>query len=277
MEVFFFDALIWAQNLVHISEDEIETILKTSLLLDGRDFLGKKGDDNFDIQMDAWDSAESTDIVGLFLLSKVKNLKVNKQSVNSGKYRDDGLLVSRMTARNSDRFKKKLHELYGYYGLRLKIENCNVKIVNFLDITLNLNRGTYHLYMKPNNILKYINSQSNHPQASVKNTVKNISNRLSRNSANEEIFNASVEPYKKSLSHSGYEQQLKYDKNAKNVTINPRRKRGRKITWYNPPFALNVKTNVGATFLQIIKECFPSRHKLHKICNKNILKLSQNN
>ena len=224
--------------------------------------------------MGAWDSAESTDIVGLFMLSKIKKIKVNRQGVNSLKYRDDGLLVSRMTARNTDRFKKKLHELYGYYGLRLKIENCNVKIVNFLDISLNLNTGNYHPYTKPNNIIKYINTNSNHPPATIKNTVKNINNRISRNSANEEIFNASIEPYKKALSDSGYKQKLKFDKNAKNVTKSTKRKRGRRITWYNPPYALNVKTNVGAQFLRIIKECFPPRHKLHKICNKNTLKLS---
>ena len=137
-----------------------------------------------------------------------------------------------------------------------------------------LNTGLYYPYSKPNNIIKYINTQSNHPPSSIKNTVKNISNRLSRNSANEEIFNAAIEPYKAALKDSGYKQTLKYDNNVKNVTKPTRRKRKRKITWYNPPFALNVKTNVGATFLQIIKECFPPNHKLHKICNKNTLKLS---
>ena len=223
--------------------------------------------------MGAWDSAESTDIVGLFLLSKIKILKVNKQGVTVGLYRDDGLLVCRMTARNTERFKKKLQELFGHYGLRLQID-CNHKQVNFLDITLNLNAGKYHPYMKPNNIIKYMNTQSNLPPSTIKNTVKNISNRLSRNSANEEIFNASIAPYKEALKTSGYKQNLKYDKNARNVKKHQGRRRKRRITWFNPPFALTVKTNVGANFLQIIKECFPPNHKLHKICNKNTLKLS---
>ena len=42
----------------------------------------------------------------------------------------------------------------------------------------------------------------------------------------------------------------------------------------NPPFSLNVKTNVGAVFLQIVKECFHRNHKLYKICNRNTLKMS---
>ena len=35
-----------------------------------------------------------------------------------------------------------------------------------------------------------------------------------------------------------------------------------------------MKTNVGASFLKILQECFPSNHKLYKICNKNTIKIS---
>ena len=55
---------------------------------------------------------------------------------------------------------------------------------------------------------------------------------------------------------------------------NQRRKRSRKITWFNPPFSLNVEANIGKTFLRIVNECFPSSHILHKICNRNTLKIS---
>ena len=104
-------------------------------------------------------------------------------------------------------------------GLKLKVE-CNVKIVNYLDITLNLNNGTYHPYMKSNNTIRYINTSSNHPPATIANIAKNINNRLSRNSANEELFNASIEPYKKALEESGHKFKLKYDRNAKIVNNN---------------------------------------------------------
>ena len=174
----FEEAIEWAKTLVPISSDEEEIILesKTSLLYDGREFWKKKGDNNFDIMMGAWDSAESTDIVGLFLLNKIRKIRVSNQGVIVGLYRDDGLLVCRMTARNTDIFKKKLQELFGYYGLRLQID-CNHKQVNFLDIHLNFKTGKYHPYMKPNNTIKYINTQSNHPPSTIINTVKNISNK----------------------------------------------------------------------------------------------------
>ena len=38
--------------------------------------------------------------------------------------------------------------------------------------------------------------------------------------------------------------------------------------------SINVKTNVGKMFLQMIKECCPPTHKLYKICNRNTLKIS---
>ena len=37
-----------------------------------------------------------------------------------------------------------------------------LKIVDFLDITFNLNNGTYSPYKKPNNLLSCINKSSNH-------------------------------------------------------------------------------------------------------------------
>ena len=39
----------------------------------------------------------------------------------------------------------------------------NLKIVDFLDTTFNLNNGTYRPYKKPNDLLLYINKSSNHP------------------------------------------------------------------------------------------------------------------
>ena len=40
-----------------------------------------------------------------------------------------------------------------------------------------------------------------------------------------------------------------------------------------PPFCLNVQTNVGQKFLQLIDKCFPKNHPLRQICNRNTLKI----
>ena len=44
--------------------------------------------------------------------------------------------------------------------------------------------------------------------------------------------------------------------------------------WFNPPFSQNDKTNIGKTFLKLVKQHFAKHHKLNKIFNKNTLKLS---
>ena len=46
------------------------------------------------------------------------------------------------------------------------------------------------------------------------------------------------------------------------------------LTWYNPPFDMRVRTNLGKKFLRIVCECFPRGHALRPIFNRNTLKLS---
>ena len=56
--------------------------------------------------------------------------------------------------------------------------------------------------------------------------------------------------------------------------IDKKKKRKRKIIWYNPPYSMNVKSNIGKTFFKLVKKYFPKKNKLHKIFNKNTLKIS---
>ena len=65
---------------------------------------------------------------------------------------------------------------------------------------------------------------------------------------------------------------MKYETCSQNN--NKKKRAGRNITYFNPPFSKNVKTNVGAKFLRIIKKNFPNDHPLHKIINKNTIKVS---
>ena len=52
-----------------------------------------------------------------------------------------------------------------------------------------------------------------------------------------------------------------------------RRKRHRDIFWYNPPFSKNVATNLGQSFLKILGKEFPKGHALHKVFNRNTVKI----
>ena len=48
----------------------------------------------------------------------------------------------------------------------------------------------------------------------------------------------------------------------------------RNIIWFNPPFSKTVRTNVAQTFLQLIDKHFPPKNPLHKIFNRNNIKVS---
>ena len=51
-----------------------------------------------------------------------------------------------------------------------------------------------------------------------------------------------------------------------------RKRKPRKIIYFNPPFSKAVKTNVIKLFLNMIDKHFPKGHKLHKCFNRNTVK-----
>ena len=52
------------------------------------------------------------------------------------------------------------------------------------------------------------------------------------------------------------------------------KKRKRKIIWFNPPFSLNVSTNIGKKFFSLLGKHFPKTHQLHKLLKRNNVKVS---
>ena len=97
------------------------------------------------------------ELVGLFMLHKLKQLNLNQ-----GIYRDDALIACQLRPRQVELKKKEICRIFREHNLSITIE-ANLKVVNFLDVTLDLNTETYKPYMKPNNRILYINKQSNHP------------------------------------------------------------------------------------------------------------------
>ena len=84
-----------------------------------------------------------------------------------------------------------------------------------------------------------------------------INKRLSEISSDEETFINAIPVYQEAINRSGHNYILKYNKYPKKTNQEKqKRKRSRKITWYNP-FDLNVKTNIGKYFLTIVDTCFP--------------------
>ena len=148
---------------------------------------------------------------------------------------------------------------------------ANLKVMNFLDVEVDLNTGTHKPYTKPNNSLLYIDINSNHPPSTLNKTVLAVQSRLSMLSSNRGIFEQAAPPYQEALDRAGYTHKLQFMQ----PPLNPRRKQSRrKETWFNPPWAQNVKTNVGKIFLKDVAECFPVGHPLYSILNRHTLKMS---
>ena len=217
--------------------------------------------------MGSYDGAETCELIVVYMLTHLKPICGN----DIGLYRDDGLAVSHDTPQMVETAKKKICAVCSEKGLKITIE-ANKKVINYLDVTLNLNNGKHQPYMKPGNIPSYVHAKSNHPPEILKRIPESINQRLSDISSDEREFNNAAPPYQAALEKSGYEYKLHFaPKDRRNKR---RRKRTRNITWFNPPFDARVKTNLGREFLKIVRECFPRRHVLHAIFNRNTLKLS---
>lgn len=64
----------------------------------------------------------------------------------------------------------------------------NLKVVNFLDVTLYLNTDLYCLFHKLNKIISYINVMSNHLKYIIDGIIKTIVIRVSNLFMNEDIL-----------------------------------------------------------------------------------------
>ena len=154
------NALVWAQQFVDISHEDkniIQTAKNTLLYSNGNPLTKKNADSPHDVTMGSFDGAETCELIGLYCLSQLQEL-----NINVGLYRDDGLCVSQLTRRQNDMLKKRIRKIFQDNGLNVDIE-CNKTAVDFLDVTLDLQRNIFKPYAKLNEVIQYVNKQSNLP------------------------------------------------------------------------------------------------------------------
>ena len=207
----------------------------------------------------------------IYIYLNIRSSATWKRAV--GLYRDDGLaLIENANGPLLDRLRKKIIALFKDEELSITIET-NLSVTDFLDVTLDLSRGKYYPYRKPNDKPLYINASSNHPPTILKQLPKMINRRISDLSCTQEEFEKAKSTYETALRNNGYDAALQYEGNS-----HPRRNRNRKrkILWFNPPYNQQVQTNIGKLFIRLVKKHFefPRDHKLHKIFNTNTIKLS---
>ena len=147
--------------------------------------------------MGAFDGAEVCEAVGNFLLYQLSK-NYNKKYI--GLYRDDGLAIFKnVSGSEAEKIKKDIQKLFKDNHLNITIQ-CNLKILNYLDVTSNLSNATYRPFCQPNNEIAYINKESNHPP-SVLRQIPYLSNL--KHSSNEKIFKESTQIYQEALKKSG--------------------------------------------------------------------------
>ena len=260
------------QSITPLDKDIIFHSKKSLMFNSNAAWSKKEGSNNlFDITMGSYDGAEACELVVCFLLSQLN--KELDRKISLGLYRDDGLAVAHGTAQEIEITMEQIRKTFDKNGLKITIE-ANKKAIDFLDVTLNLSTETHQPYIKPGNVPLYINTKSNHPPSIIKAVPEGINKRLSKISSNEEIFKRAIPEYQAALKRSGHSYQLTYKPDPNKSSKDKCRTRPRHITWYNPPFDMNVKNNVGRIFLGIVNSSFPESHALKPIFNRNTLKLS---
>ena len=117
-----------------------------------------------------------------------------------------------------------------------------------------------------------MSNESNHPNHIKKEIPSMINKRLNTLSKTKKEFDFVKADYQEALKRSKYKPELQFD--DKTMTKTDKKKRRRKIIYFQPPFSLTIKTPIGKLFLKLVKKHFTESNPLSKILNFRCLKLS---
>ena len=145
-------------------------------------------------------------------------------------YRDDGLSITTSTPRQTEKLRQNIIQVFKNHKLSITIEVGLTK-VNFLDVTLDLEREIFKPYRKPGDKPLYVNSQSNHPPRVLKNIPIGINKRLCEISSNKEVFMEAIPPYQAELEKCGYSHRLTWMERDKAQQQKKPRARSKRVIW----------------------------------------------
>lgn len=179
-------ALSWAKTFTNITRQESDAIMhaRQSLLFNNdKPWAKRNSSSNFDVTMGSYDGAEVCELIGLYILTKLEK-RLNQGSI--GLYRDDGLAVFKnVTARTANKVKNEITQVFSSFGLKITVQ-ANLKSVDFLDVSLNLQTCRYQPYRKPGDRPIYVNSDSNHPPSVLKHVPTGVISRIKQLSCDQE-------------------------------------------------------------------------------------------
>ena len=152
-------------------------------------------------------------------------------------YREDGLSVFKnKSGTQLERIKKNLQKLFKDFGLEILAES-NLRIVNYLNVTLNVNNGSFKPYHKPGDIIEYLNNESNHPTSVIKHLPVFTEKWFSNNSSDEKIFKEAAIYYEDTLDKGGYVNKLVYHTPGVSNQENKNKTLQRNIIWFKTPYS----------------------------------------
>ena len=141
-----------------------------------------------------------------------------------GLYRDDGLAVMSQ----ADRIRKNQTKIVKNCGLNITAQT-NVKMVNYLDVTLDLNTPYTHHSARQSTTLCYQQALKS-PSVNYKQPIpKAISKRVSEISSNHEIFQKAAPIFNQALQSAGHENTVQYDENPQQNKRKRKKNRTRKV------------------------------------------------
>ena len=161
--------------------------VRKSLLFDNSAVWTKKDwNPLFDVTMGSFDGTEACELVGLYVLNKIKPLLGTS---NRRLYRDDGLaILYKANGPRLDRLRKYIISLFKDARLSITIVT-NLIETDFLDVSFNVNIGKYFPFKILNNIPSYIHSKSNHLPSNIKQLPSITNKRISNLPSDKTKFN----------------------------------------------------------------------------------------
>ena len=267
-EALYSKALELVKQVVGITEDELKVLwnARKAVVVKGGEIWTKKSAKNFDVTIGSYDGAEVCEMVGLFMLQKLKE-KFPEEEM--GLYRNDGLMATGKSGPQTSRLEKDMHVLFKDEGLKITTE-ANLVKTEFLDVLLDLETGTRRPYRKPGDKPRYVHQMSNHPPAVKKQMPIMVERRISDLSSTKELFEEEKEVYQEALNEAGYKHKLEFKQSSRKQNRN----RQRRTIWFNPPWNEGVSTNLTQLFRRLIRKHFPVGSELSRVFNVQNLRLS---
>ena len=197
-----------------------------------------------------------------------------------GLYRDDGLLcVPSGGGPLGSSMQGGIVGAFKFLGFEIEISS-NIKVANFLDVTLDLSDNSYGPFIEPNRNPSYIDVSSNRPRNMIGQVPRAVDLRVGGLSANEGIFGESGGRYVEALGDSGFREDFGYLEQdvatefagESSGYVQGDRKGG--IVWFGPPFCGLANVDVGKYFLRLIDKHFEQDNILHKVFDGRALKVS---